>query len=90
MFLLGVSPSAALAQHDETIEIESETIHINIKDNQAHIMNAEGKTLEIYNLTGMRVTRVPIDSNDKQITLNLTRGCYIVKVGKVVRKITIL
>ena len=54
------------------------------------ITNAEGKTLEIYNLTGVRVARIRIDSNDKQITLNLTRGCYIMKVDKVVRKVTIL
>jgi hypothetical protein len=77
-------------QMDEPIEAELEAVTLTIQDNRAHITNADGKTLEIYNLTGVRVARIRIDGNDKQITLNLTRGCYIMKVDKVVRKVTIL
>lgn len=90
MFLLGVAPSIAHVQMDEPIEAEMEAVTLSIQEGKAHITNAEGKTLEIYNLTGVRVARIRIDSNDKQITLNLTRGCYIMKVDKVVRKVTIL
>ena len=90
MLLLGVAPSIAHVQMDESIEAEMETVTLTIQEGKAHITNAEGKTLEIYNLTGVRVARIRIDSNDKQITLNLTRGCYIMKVDKVVRKVTIL
>lgn len=90
MFLLGVAPSIAHVQMDEPIEAEMEAVTLTIQEGKAHITNAEGKTLEIYNLTGVRVARIRIDSNDKQITLNLTRGCYIMKVDKVVRKVTIL
>ena len=90
MLLLGVAPSIARVQMDEPIEAEMETVTLSIQEGKAHITNAEGKTLEIYNLTGVRVARIRIDSNDKQITLNLTRGCYIMKVDKVVRKVTIL
>jgi len=90
MLLLGVAPSIAHVQMDEPIEAEMETVTLSIQEGKAHITNAEGKTLEIYNLTGVRVARIRIDSNDKQITLNLTRGCYIMKVDKVVRKVTIL
>ncbi|MBQ1198986.1 MAG: T9SS type A sorting domain-containing protein [Bacteroidaceae bacterium] len=90
MLLLGVAPSIAHVQMDEPIEAEMETVTLTIQEGKAHITNAEGKTLEIYNLTGVRVARIRIDSNDKQITLNLTRGCYIMKVDKVVRKVTIL
>ena len=90
MLLLGVAPSSAHVQMDEPIEAEMETVTLTIQEGKAHITNAEGKTLEIYNLTGVRVARIRIDSNDKQITLNLTRGCYIMKVDKVVRKVTIL
>jgi hypothetical protein len=90
MLLLGAVPSIAHMQTDEPIEAEMETVTLTIQDNKAHITNADGKTLEIYNLTGVRVARIRIDSNDKQIALNLTRGCYIMKVGKVVRKVTIL
>lgn len=90
MLLLGVAPSIAHVQTDEPIEAEMEAVTLTIQEGKAHITNAEGKTLEIYNLTGVRVARIRIDSNDKQITLNLTRGCYIMKVDKVVRKVTIL
>lgn len=90
MLLLGVAPSIAHVQMDEPIEAEMEAVTLSIQEGKAHITNAEGKTLEIYNLTGVRVARIRIDSNDKQITLNLTRGCYIMKVDKVVRKVTIL
>ncbi|MEE0985360.1 MAG: T9SS type A sorting domain-containing protein [Bacteroidaceae bacterium] len=90
MLLLGAVPSIAHMQMDEPIEAELEAVTLTIQDNRAHITNADGKTLEIYNLTGVRVARIRIDGNDKQITLNLTRGCYIMKVDKVVRKVTIL
>ena len=90
MLLLGAVPSIAHMQTDEPIEAEMETVTLTIQDNKAHITNADGKTLEIYNLTGVRVARIRIEGNDRQIALNLTRGCYIMKVGKVVRKVTIL
>ena len=90
MLLLGVAPTIAHVQMDEPLEAEMETISLTIQDNRAHITNAEGKVLEIYNLTGVRVARIRIDNNDKQIALNLNRGCYIMKVDKVVRKVTIL
>ena len=90
MLLLGAVPSIAHMQMDEPIEAELEAVTLTIQDNRAHITNADGKTLEIYNLTGVRVASIRIDGNDKQITLNLTRGCYIMKVDKVVRKVTIL
>mgnify|MGYP003414723536 CR=1 FL=1 len=32
---------------------------------------------------------IRVDNNDKYYDLNLPKGCYIVKVGKVVRKIYI-
>ena len=90
MLLLGAVPSIAHMQMEEPIEAEMETVTLTIQDNKAHITNADGKTLEIYNLTGVRVARIRIEGNDRQIALNLTRGCYIMKVGKVVRKVTIL
>lgn len=32
---------------------------------------------------------IKIDGQDKRYTLNLPKGCYIIKVGNVVRKISI-
>ena len=86
--LLCGAPRVARGQSDEP-QMEVEAMSMNIQGNRVHIINAEGKTLEIYNLTGLRVSVIRIDSNDKQIALTLSRGCYILKVGKLVRKITI-
>ncbi len=90
MFLLGTMPSVAMAQMDDEMETEMNAVTLNVHDGKVHVTNAEDKNLEVYNITGVRVSLVRIDSNDKLISLNLTRGCYILKVGKVVRKITIL
>ena len=45
--------------------------------------------LAIYDLAGVRVVYFKIDSAEKHFDLGLPKGCYIVKVGKVVRKIAV-
>ena len=90
LFLVGTMPYAAIAQTDGEVETELNSVSLTIRDSKVHVTNAEGKNLEIYNITGVRVSLIRIDNNDKQINLNLSRGCYILKVGKVVRKVTIL
>ena len=45
--------------------------------------------MEVFNLTGAKVATVRIDSADKTFALNLPKGCYLVKVGKIVRKISV-
>ncbi len=87
---LAAAPIAAFAQVDEELTTEINAATMVVRDGNVHITNAEGKNLEVYNVTGVRVALIRIDSNDKQVNLNLSRGCYILKVGKIVRKITIL
>lgn len=45
--------------------------------------------LYIYNVAGVKIMSIKIDSSDRYYDLNLPKGCYIVKVGKVVRKISV-
>ena len=58
-----------------------------------YINGAEGKTLEIVSLTvsltGRKVMEEQIDSPAQKFELNIPKGCYIVKVGNVVRKISV-
>lgn len=54
-----------------------------------YINGAEGKTLEIVSLTGRKVMEEKIDSPAQKFELNIPKGCYIVKVGNVVRKISV-
>ena len=67
-----------------------ETVKIAVKGHSVRVLKAEGLTLEVYSVTGAKVLSVKIDSEDQTVLLNLSRGCYIVKVGDVTRKISVL
>lgn len=60
-----------------------------ISGQSVRVQNGSDQMLEIYNLTGVRVAYFRIDSEDKTVSLNLPKGVYIIKVGKVVRKISL-
>ena len=53
------------------------------------VTGAEGCTLEVISLTGKRVLEERITSPAQKIELNIPKGCYIVKVGKAVRKVSV-
>lgn len=90
MAMLTAVPLVAAEENTkEEIENDIAPVSINTKGTQVHVSGAEGKVLEIFNLAGVRVASVRIDSNDKTLSLNLGRGCYILKVDKIVRKISI-
>ena len=40
-------------------------------------------------MAGVKVMSIKVEGQDKKYELNLPKGCYIVKVGKTVRKISI-
>ena len=71
------------------IEMSASGIQLTIKDGNVHIVGAQGEVMEVFNLTGAKVATIRIDSGDKTFALNLSKGCYLIKVGKVVRKISI-
>ena len=89
ILLLCVPVHTQAAKAVEIIEADFQDITITLKDNVLHVAGASGEMLYVYNLTGVRVMSVRIDGADRQFELNLPKGCYIVKVGKVVRKISI-
>ncbi len=96
-FLLTVSlalPTLARAEQAieilDNIDIELSGVTITIENNVLHITGAQGQTLQIYKITGVGVMSAKVDSEDKYIPLNLAKGCYIVKVGKIARKISIV
>lgn len=88
--LLAAAPMSLTAQGErDEIETEMSAVSLSVNGAKVHIAGAEGMMLEVYNLTGVKVASLRIDSNDKVLSLNLQRGCYILKVGKIVRKISI-
>lgn len=64
-------------------------VRIVVKETTVKIVGGEDMTLEVFNVTGAKVLTRQIDSNDKTFTLDLPKGCYLFKVGKTVRKISI-
>jgi hypothetical protein len=62
---------------------------IGMEGNVATIQWASGMTLEVVSLTGRAIATYKIESTSQRIELNLPKGCYILKVGKVVRKVTV-
>lgn len=77
-------PVMADVTAEEPVEMSLE-----VRGNVLHIIGAQGMMLEVYDVTGKRVVSSRIDSNDKRVALGLGKGCYIVKVGKITRKIAI-
>ncbi len=53
------------------------------------LVGANGETLEVFNLTGVKVAQIQVDSSEKTITLDVSKGCYILKVNNIVRKVFI-
>lgn len=94
-FIFAVAMGAAVpvtAVADTSIEIidnEVQTINVAVTESAIHVTGANGQVMHVYNVTGMKLMSVKIEGQDKKVEINLPKGCYIVKVGKVVRKIYI-
>ena len=73
----------------EILENEPQGITINVRESVVQIVGANGETLHVYNVAGVRIKSIKIDGDDKRFELNLPKGCYILKVGKTVRKISV-
>lgn len=77
---------ASVGQDDDT----RNDIQITVSQSVVRVTGAEGQVLEVFSLTGRHVMSVRIESPAQKVELtNIPKGCYIIKVGKVVRKIVI-
>lgn len=94
-FLISFAPVGAYAELEEALTgvenlADAQEIKISINSNtdgqDVRVRDAEGLKLEIYNVIGVRVAVYRIDSNDKTFSISFPKGCYLLKVGKVVRK----
>ena len=83
-------PITAVAETSiEIIDNEVQTVNVAVTESAIHVTGANGQVMHVYNVTGMKLMSVKIEGQDKKVEINLPKGCYIVKVGKVVRKIYI-
>ncbi len=88
MLLMGLPVRAMEEPESDPIETINST-SLSVNGSTVKVTNANGEVLEIFNLTGAKVATIRIDSSEKTLNLNLPKGCYILKVGKVVRKVSI-
>lgn len=70
-------------------QIDEQLPQLNTDGNTVSVQGAAGMTLEVVSLTGRAVATYKIEGPAQRIELNLPKGCYILKVGKVVRKVTV-
>ncbi len=68
---------------------QDKMISLSVEGNVVQVTGATGMVLEVVSLTGRQVATHKIDSPAQRIELSVPKGCYILKVGKVVRKVTI-
>ena len=95
-FLFALSLMAVLPQrmsaaaNIEIIDNDFQQITVTVTSaGVLHVTGASGLVLQVYNVLGVRVASIKVEGNEKRIDLPLKSGCYIVKVGNVVRKISI-
>ena len=88
--LVPMSASASPAYFAGVMEMApDQDISITFSEGTLYVSGCEGQLLEIVSLTGKKIMDVKIESPSQKIELNIPKGCYIVKVGKVVRKVSV-
>ena len=89
--LMALVPMAVQASPLEIAAAEQldERIEISVEGQTVIISGAQGEELIVVSLAGRQVVKAKIDSPSQRIELNIPKGCYILKVGKVVRKIQV-
>lgn len=89
LFVVGTPVFAMSDAELSTIDVSVTEMTITVNGSTVRVTGANGCVLSVYNVAGVRVKTVKIDSADKLYDLDLPKGCYILQVGKTVRKISI-
>lgn len=87
--MFGTPACIMAAPNIEIIEQDIVQPTVSLHGNTLNVSNANGQMLYIYNVAGVRVMSVKVEGTERSFELSLPKGCYIVKVGKVVRKISV-
>lgn len=71
-------------------DFQSASITYNPATLKLLVKGAQNQKMYIYNVTGICVMAVKVEGQECSYELkNLPKGCYIVKIGKLVRKISV-
>ena len=83
-----IAASSLLFDPAPVAQVE-EDITLTLEGNVVTVTNAQGKDLQVVSLTGRLLATYHISSPSQRVELNLSKGCYILKVSKVVRKVSL-
>jgi len=74
----------------ELMDMDVQSITLSYANGVMHITGANNMVVTIYNLAGIAVKSFRVEGPDKRISLPLSDGMYIIKVGpSFTRKITV-
>lgn len=84
-------PSTVMAAEPAMPEMAAEAtaIGISVQHSSIYVTGAAGRTLEVVSLAGRHVATIRIESPSQRVELNIPKGCYILKIDNIVRKVTI-
>lgn len=89
LFLLAAPVLATGMLMDPAPSAQIDDVSIAVEGRNVTVSGAQGEKLKVVSLTGRLVAEYNIDAPVQRVELNLSKGCYILKVGKVVRKVSI-
>ena len=82
--------SSARTGAEEMIDLDVQEISLTYSGGVMHITGANGMVVKVYNLAGIAVKSFMVEGQDKRISVPLSDGVYIIKVGpSFTRKITV-
>ena len=74
----------------EMIDFDVQDISVTYANGVMHITGANGMVVKVYSLAGIAVKSFMVEGQDKRISMPLSDGVYIIKVGpSFTRKITV-
>jgi hypothetical protein len=88
-FTIPAQAMTMIAEMGVAEQVEETTPTIKLDKNAVTVQGGNGMVLEVVSLTGKAVASYKIEGPAQRVELNLPKGCYILKVGKTVRKITL-
>ncbi len=78
-----------MEERSMALDADSGAVSILVETQAIRVVGAEGQTLKVFSLSGRLLMTVRIVSAEQRMERNLPKGCYIIKVGKVTRKVVL-
>ena len=70
-------------------DLQPTAANITVNGGSIRVSGANGKIMYVYNLAGVRIHSIKVEGADRTYDLNLSKGCYIIKVGTTVHKVSL-